>query len=89
MKRNLHRCPICREWFNTTSAVMIDHYRTKHEFAHDKAARIAELVVTRATLRMRAGMSPFPLSMQYETAAVMAQVQIDAVMAAQPTRGML
>ena len=29
-QRNLHECPVCKEWFNTTGAIMIEHYRTVH-----------------------------------------------------------
>jgi hypothetical protein len=82
MKRKLCQCPVCKEWFNTTSAVMSQHYRTKHEFALNKAFAIAELVMTMAMHDAKSKITPFPESMQHYVAARMTEHQISLVQSA-------
>jgi len=37
-ERRLHKCGVCGEWFNTTTPIMIQHYRLKHFDTHWKNA---------------------------------------------------
>jgi len=43
MQRKLYKCPYCKEWFNTTTEIMIEHILAKHrEEIHP--VRLAQLV---------------------------------------------
>lgn len=79
MDRRLRRCPICKEWFNTTSVVMTDHYNLKHRFALEKALFIAELIIELAIFDAKSRFMPFPESMHNYLAARMTEHQIARV----------
>lgn len=84
MERKLRQCPCCKEWFNTTFAVMINHYKAKHEFAINKAFAIAELVTKRAWHDAKSRFTPFPECMQHYVAARVIENQISMVASAMP-----
>ena len=79
METKLRQCPVCREWFNTTSPVMIEHYKLKHKFATDKAFAIADLVFKAAWHDAISHVTPFPECMQHYTAARVAENQMVGV----------
>ena len=82
MERQLRQCPCCKEWFNTTSAIMIDHYKIKHEFVTNKAFEVARLAALVPLLAERAKSEPFPKSMMTAIEAHMVQFQIMQVASA-------
>lgn len=84
MQTKLRQCSCCKEWFNTTFEIMIEHYKLKHEFQINKAFAIAETVVKINILQMKAKLAPFPENIQLSTAALMAQAHLETIIAASP-----
>jgi len=74
----LRKCNICGEWFNATQSIMFEHYKLKHKFAADKTFKIAELIIKRELLSLKAKFAPFPesLILTMEAVAVNAQLQM-------------
>lgn len=84
MERKLRQCPYCKEWFNTTLACMIDHYKEKHESAVNKAFAIAELVTKQAWHDAKSKFTPFPECMQHYVSARVIENQISRVISSTP-----
>jgi len=82
MKRKLQKCKVCNEWFNTTSAIMIEHYKLKHEPQFAKSLALTEFTVKLAMFQRQAELAPWPLSMGYQLSAVMTAQQINVVLGA-------
>lgn len=79
MERRLQRCAVCGEWFNTTSLIMLAHYRDKHQRRFNKTNAIAQLVVERAMWFDKAKYAPWPESHRYLLAAQMTHAQLNLV----------
>ncbi len=79
MKRTLRKCPACGEWFNTTTAVMHEHYKARHERPFLKALEIARLVLMREHYLAQARLAPIPANIQYCTIAALTNDQLNRV----------
>ena len=79
MNRVLQKCPACGEWFNTTTSVMLEHYKARHEHLYLKALEIARLVVLREQYLAQSRVAPFPTNIQYCTMAALTNDQLNRV----------
>ena len=82
MKTKLRQCPVCKEWFNTTTAMMSEHYNVNHEFIFRKTFAIAELTLKKTWHDVMAKNTEFPECMQHYVAARVAESQIFRVQCA-------
>lgn len=82
METKLRQCPVCKEWFNATASVMIEHYKLKHKFITEKTFAIAELVFKSAWHDAQSRVTMFPECMQHYVAARQAESQIFSVQCA-------
>lgn len=85
--RKLIKCPVCNEWFNTTPAVMIEHYKLKHEFIVNKSFAIAELIVKRELFLAKAKVAGFPENLNLIMSAYLADNQLQRVMSTRNPNG--
>jgi len=81
VSRQLRKCHVCSEWFNTTPAIMIEHYQKYHEKGFEKARAIAEMVVNIMHYQTLARVTPFPLNIQHHLAEVTCRAQLEKIIA--------
>ena len=82
MERQLVKCPVCGEWFNTTGLIMLQHVGKHIDSPKGRKIRaLAELAARAVMLNGLATMVRFPFSIMYMIQAALCIDQYHRVLA--------
>ena len=84
MERKLSQCACCKEWFNTTSFIMTQHYKLKHEFYANKVIAIAELTLKKEICKFKLHFAEFPENFSLYVQTQLIDEQINRIVCATP-----